>query len=340
MLPFFLNSSACLTSSLLMSASFCSIRPFRHGSVSSDVSCFLLGFSADAGMFPLNNNNNNKDQMFQFVSKFGVRRRTMSALYGITSFFFSICENSPSSVKSIFLLRFLPRLGFIGHPTFRLTSGSWLAALVSVTTRWGWGWTCCSDPIGWRKPRGFPTAAAAGSPFWTPPAARRRTETLKGKSEGRTPWKRRQAKGKKNASAVFTVQDFLGVLCVALRVVCNAARGLQVAQHDVAALIVGLPELRPLCRGEGTLHQREEGQQDGDADGGRRRRCGRTEVRGQCLLLFKSSQRHRSTTSGWLASDWLLIDRSELSTCALVQVLEERLEGFLVADGRLSVVPS
>lgn len=54
----------------------------------------------------------------------------------------------------------------------------WAVAPVSVITRWGWGWICCSGPIGWLKLRGSPTAAAAESPFWTPPTGLHRTETL------------------------------------------------------------------------------------------------------------------------------------------------------------------
>lgn len=54
----------------------------------------------------------------------------------------------------------------------------WAGAPVSVTTLWGWGWICCSDLTGWLKRRGFPTAAAAGSRSWTPPAGLHHTGTL------------------------------------------------------------------------------------------------------------------------------------------------------------------
>lgn len=58
-----------------------------------------------------------------------------------------------------------------------------------------------------------------------------------------------------------TLEHCLCVGGVDVGVVCHGAGALQVAQHDVAALVVALPQLHALeghCR---PLHQRQQGQQ-------------------------------------------------------------------------------
>lgn len=103
----------------------------------------------------------------------GIRRHFLSGFWlecchGFMRILHSWGQNSPWLVKSKFLLRIPPRPGRFSPTSlgsFRSPSGFLGAAPVSVTTQWGWGWTCCIDLIGWHKRRGFPTTAAAGSPF-------------------------------------------------------------------------------------------------------------------------------------------------------------------------------
>lgn len=108
-----------------------------------------------------------KQQPNEMISVFN-QRTSAQRFDHLTSMWFY------KSLKVIFLPKILPGLVFLDlehtrvKPAVigvRLPSGFSVAAPVSVTTQWGWGWTCCSDLIGWRKLPGFPTAAAAGNPF-------------------------------------------------------------------------------------------------------------------------------------------------------------------------------
>ena len=62
-----------------------------------------------------------------------------------------------------------------------------------------------------------------------------------------------------------TVQDGLSVAGVGGRVLRHSAGVLQVAQHDVAAL---LPGLRPLAGHAPSLHQAQQGHQEGHRPAG------------------------------------------------------------------------